>query len=149
MDIPQTSDPQKKHPIPCLYGWAVWCLLENTDCIITALHCLAYFQWNYIGLNSAVPCCCCCWVNYRWGNGMVPSDNTLWPEPMLTQVLEHHMKSPRANELTNWGRDKMAAISQTTFSNAFSSMKMFEFRLKFHWSLFPRVQWTIFQHWFR
>ena len=28
-------------------------------------------------------------------------------------------------------------------------MKMFEFRLKFHWSLFPRVQLTIFQHWFR
>ena len=31
----------------------------------------------------------------------------------------------------------------------FSSMKMFEFRLKFHWSLFQRVQLTIFQHWFR
>ena len=28
-------------------------------------------------------------------------------------------------------------------------MKMFEFRSKFHWSLFPRVQLTIFQHWFR
>ena len=35
------------------------------------------------------------------------------------------------------------------FSNVFSSMKMFEFRLKFHWSLFPRVQLTMFQHWFR
>ena len=41
------------------------------------------------------------------------------------------------------------AISQTTFSNAFSWMKMFEFRLKFHWSLFPRVQLTISWHWFR
>ena len=28
-------------------------------------------------------------------------------------------------------------------------MKMFEYRLKFHWSLFLRVQLTIFQHWFR
>ena len=26
---------------------------------------------------------------------------------------------------------------------------MFQLRLKFHWSLFPRVQLTIFQHWFR
>ena len=26
---------------------------------------------------------------------------------------------------------------------------MFKFRLKFHWSLFPRVQLTIFQQWFR
>ena len=43
----------------------------------------------------------------------------------------------------------MDAISQTTFSNAFSWMKMFEFRLKFHWSLFPRVQLIIFQQWFR
>ena len=39
--------------------------------------------------------------------------------------------------LTHWGRDKMNNILQTTFSNVFSSMKMFEFRLKFHWSLFP------------
>ena len=53
------------------------------------------------------------------------------------------------NDLTHWGRDKMAAVSQTTFSNAFSWMKIFEFRLKFHWSLFLRVQSTIFQHWFR
>ena len=30
-----------------------------------------------------------------------------------------------------WGRDKMAAITQTTLSNAFSWMKMLEFRLKF------------------
>ena len=51
--------------------------------------------------------------------------------------------------LTHWGRDKMDAILQTTFWNAFSSMKMFEFQLKFHWNLFPRVQLTIFQHWFR
>ena len=43
----------------------------------------------------------------------------------------------------------MNNISQTTFSKVFSSMEMFEFRLKFHWSLFPRVELTIFQHWFR
>ena len=33
--------------------------------------------------------------------------------------------------LTHWGRDKMDAISQMTFSSAFSWMKMFEFWLKF------------------
>ena len=43
----------------------------------------------------------------------------------------------------------MAAIFQTTFSNAFSWMKMYSIRLRFHWSLFPRVKLTIFQHWFR
>ena len=42
------------------------------------------------------------------------------------------------NALTHWGRDKMAAIFQTTFSNGFSWMKMYEFRLTFHWSLFQK-----------
>ena len=56
---------------------------------------------------------------------------------------------PVYKELTHWGRDKMAAVSQTTLSNAFSWMKMLEFRFKFHLSLFLRVQFTIFQHWFR
>ena len=51
--------------------------------------------------------------------------------------------------LTYWGRDTMAAIFQTAFSHAFSWMKMIEFRLRFHWSLFPRVKLTIFQHVFR
>ena len=44
--------------------------------------------------------------------------------------------------------NKMVTILQTTFSNAFSWMKMYEFRLRFHWSLLLRVQLTIFQHWF-
>ena len=48
--------------------------------------------------------------------------------------------------LTHWGREKMAAISQTIFSNAFSWVELFDFPLKFHWSLFPRFQLTISQH---
>ena len=51
--------------------------------------------------------------------------------------------------LTHWGWDNMNAISQTTFSSAFYWMKMYELRLKIHWSLFLRVHLTIFQHWFR
>ena len=49
----------------------------------------------------------------------------------------------------HWGRDKMAIIFQTTFLNAFPWMQIYELRLRFHWSLFLRVQLTIFQHWFR
>ena len=41
--------------------------------------------------------------------------------------------------LTQWGRDRMDAISQTTFSSAFSWIKMFELRFIFHWGLFLRV----------
>ena len=35
-------------------------------------------------------------------------------------------------QLTHWGRHKIDAILQTTFSNAISWMKMYEFLLKFH-----------------
>ena len=52
-------------------------------------------------------------------------------------------------ELTHQGWDKMAAIFQTTVPSAFSWMKMYEFIVSFHWSLSPRAQLTIFQHWFR
>ena len=48
-------------------------------------------------------------------------------------------------ELTHWGRDKTAASFKTTISNAFSWMNMYKFRLRFHWSLCPRVQLIIFQ----
>ena len=51
--------------------------------------------------------------------------------------------------LTHWGWEKMATISQTTVSNAFSWMKMYELWIKIYWSLFLRSQLTTFQHWFR
>ena len=38
----------------------------------------------------------------------------------------------------------MAAILQRTVSHAFSSMKLHEFWLKFHWNLFLRVQLQYF-----
>ena len=48
--------------------------------------------------------------------------------------------SPRRRELSDWGRDKMAAIFQMTFSNGFSLMKMYEFWLIFHWNMFLRIK---------
>ena len=44
---------------------------------------------------------------------------------------------------------KWPPIWQTIFSDAFSWMKSFLFWLKFHWSLFVRIQLTISQYWFR
>ena len=49
----------------------------------------------------------------------------------------------------NRDRNKMVAIFQTTFSNAFFWREMFEFRFICYWSLFLRGQLTTFQHWFR
>ena len=39
-------------------------------------------------------------------------------------------------QLTHWGQDKIAAISQTSCSNAFSWMKIFAFQIKFHSNMF-------------
>ena len=71
---------------------------------------------------------------------------------LFAQWIEHVAVSFELylhTRLTHWGRDKMDAILQTTFSNALSWMKMYEFRLGFHWSLFLTFELTIFQHWFR
>ena len=57
-------------------------------------------------------------------------------------MLEYSGKS----NLTHWGRDKMAAVFQTTFWNGFSWMKMHEFRLKFHHTmdlLWDKFQWIL------
>ena len=48
--------------------------------------------------------------------------------------------------LTHWGWDKITTIPQMPFLNIFSSKKIFEFWLRFHWGLF---QSTIFHPWFR
>ena len=68
---------------------------------------------------------------------------TTWGPEQDKQKEQQHLAMHSLNTL---GRDKMDDISQTTFSNAFSWMKMFEYRLKFHGNLFLRTQSTIFQH---
>ena len=51
------------------------------------------------------------------------------------------MSSMKVNTLRS--REKNAAISQTTFSKAFSWMKVHEFGLRFHWSLLIGIELTI------
>ena len=85
-----------------------------------------------------------------------------WKMPLQRKYIWNQLKSQNVEKLrvicgrhwlgwclTHWDQDKMAAIYQTHFSNAFSGIKMYTFRLRFHWSLFPMIQLTIFQHWFR
>ena len=60
-----------------------------------------------------------------------------WLTFLLLHTLHHHHYRP----LTHPPLDKMAAISQRIFSDAFSWMKSFAFWLKFHWSLFLGSNW--------
>ena len=60
-----------------------------------------------------------------------------------------HTEFYHYQNLTHWGWDKFATISQMSFSNAFSGMKMYKFCVRFHWSLLLRFELMIFQYWFR
>ena len=105
-----------------------------------------------------------CWNSHSWKTGtfifhivnIIVADDLAMPGArvsatmVLTKFSQNDLSSaPKVLTINKLRPRQMDAISQTTFSNAFSWMKMFEFRLKFHWSLFPRVQLTIFQQWFR
>ena len=69
----------------------------------------------------------------KYVNYMSPSSVT---HSGLKHWLHHWgMEVWTAWKLTQWGSDKMVAISQMIFSNSFSCMKTFEFQIKFHWSL--------------
>ena len=66
---------------------------------------------------------------------------------MTQDFLDYFSVSTKGSPyLAHWGWEEMDNILQTTFSNIFSSMKMFEFQLIFHWNLFLKVQLIIFQH---
>ena len=66
---------------------------------------------------------------------------------LFDTIMEWRLVAPPV--LTNWGRDRMVAIFQTAFSNAFYWIQNIVLWWNFHYKLFPRVQVTIFQHWFR
>ena len=63
-----------------------------------------------------------------------------WDSHFVPVTLCFNSSRPRWNVRYN---------TDDIFRCIFLKKKMFEFRLKFHWSLFPRVQLTIFQYWFR
>ena len=94
------------------------------------------FMLSYIGLNRL-----------RWMILQLPM--RFKHVEIVIKYIVNVSKITARQRLTQISLDKVAAISQTTFSNAFSWMKSFVFRLKFHWSLFLKVQLIISQHWFR
>ena len=88
------------------------------------------------------------------GNEYTPQKIDTFSAPNVTNVtnwdlVQTPLIKPSVSYLTYWGRDKMAAIVKTTFSNAFYWMKMYGFRFQCHWRWFLGVQLTQFQHWFR
>ena len=140
-------------PVPAKQPWWIWintsCEFIMNDCITTTkqsttkpcAYFLGYTVYIYISrhrniLRNAIMALHKGAVMRNGEQSSYRGFDTLW-------------RSSVTIASTHWGRDKMADIFQTTLSNAFSWMKMYQFRLRFHWSLFPRVKSTKFHPWFR
>ena len=101
------------------------CVLIIYHTILSLVWVTVVVTWNHFIFTSNRPC------------------GITWWLPCWDMRVDH------TDHLTHLPLDKMVAISQTIFSDAFSWKKSFVFWWKFHWSLFLRVQLTITQHWFR
>ena len=81
--------------------------------------------------------------------GLIPVSTSRVAPVYLVAITNTDWQCTTYKRASGWGRDKVVAISQTTFSNEFSWMKIYEFRFMFHWGLFLRFKLAIFHHWFR
>ena len=63
------------------------------------------------------------------------------------KLLQHWVAM--CETINTWRQRQNGTISQRTFSNAFSWIKIYKFHFRLHWRLFLRFRLTIFQHWFR
>ena len=122
-------------------------------------------RWRHLSLAEPIPRMIPeeYWKKLTWTGGSLYNKECIihiWCVPLISvkqniviNVLQQCvlLRCPKLliHWLTHWGRDKIDTILQTTFSNAFSWMKMYEFCLLFRWSLFLSFELTIFQHWFR
>ena len=55
---------------------------------------------------------------------------------LINQNVLVNSNPTKQDVLAHWVRGKIAAISQTTFSDPFSWIKVYGFRLRLHWNLF-------------
>ena len=126
---------QPHHHKQLSHGWMVHVSLLYTLYAVVSPHSYPHHNpWESWTNHTAVPCKC---------NGY---DEILLPRVQYgvchlvvnagTSILvpSHHFDG-----LTHWGRDKLAAVSQTTYSHGFSWMKVYELWWKFHWSLLLRI----------
>ena len=115
-----------------------------------------YYLWNDITINPPNSTYVYCVLHGFLLFHCVDIISSYWfhvidlPNPHSSGLFQCFPQNMSALQgLTLWGWDKMATSFQTTFSNAFSWMKIYELWLKLNWSLFLMVQLSIFQQWFR
>ena len=128
-----------------------WAHAQNDPWFLISIWPISPFAFCYIASNG-------CWVDFPIALAATNVQSAMCIYVWLTRQARYGACCPVGHSveyrpdslsLTHRGRDKMATISQTTFSNAFSWMKLYKFWLRFYWILFEMVQLTIFQYWFR
>ena len=127
------------HGYPAIFPVALLYKSHNTPAPYSTMHHFVTEMFIYVNIFVAKWCIVECFPNALW---------ELW-DGYAGNIRVTVAAICCYNLLTHWGRDKMAAIFQTTFSTGFPWMNIYDFRLKFHWNLFLGVQLTTFQHWFR
>ena len=112
-----------------------WCMDDLYFCALNSKFRPSFSFMHQVLLHVVVPLC----GNKLFSTGTsclnYESDNLKW----VKSGFMSRLYSLELCLLTLWGWDNMAAIFQTTFSDAFSWMKIYELRLIFHWALFLRV----------
>ena len=102
-------------------------------------------KFKYFHPRKCIWNCCCELANsyHQFYITLLERRRVMVSRAWLSTWADYIANAALTHILTHWGRGELDAISQTTFLSAFCWMKMFEFRIKFHWSLFPGFQLTI------
>ena len=107
------------------------------------------YRCNKVGMITTVCCLCIYWGACELRLTLYTVQIIVVPYCSINTLRLRQNGCHFPDYIFKWGWWKMDAIFQTTFSNAFFLMKMFEFHFMFHQSLFLSFQLTIFHHWFR
>ena len=102
--------------------------------------CIYHLLWNSLGVSYPVK---------NGGMSLLKRRVGCWRNSATEDLPVNPALCSKKATLTNLPLAQMAAISQTTFSQAFSWMKIHESRWRVHWRSFLRFELNIFQHWFR
>ena len=70
-------------------------------------------------------------------------------DPSIVSGIQERKAGTNGDPLTHSGQNEIATILQKTFPNESSLMDIVVFWLLLYCNIFPRVQWTLWEHWFR
>ena len=101
------------------------CCLNSIDIRILSTNMIEYFVFQIIAIHPDLSVMMT-WG--KWGHIYIYLWVCQWTSSSIVWIIACHMFGAKPL-LTHWGRDKMAAVSQTTLSNAFSLIKFVSIKI--------------------